>query len=134
MRKFFDDSRHAATRPLLFDPVGPVWTGRGAVQLNEILATAPGNGIVQENARLWLIVACSAAERKFEVLPAAVTAFMAAPKVVPALWAAVVASPLQFRALSDTCKLRDELISCGADETALYVPDWLQDQLISPIQ
>lgn len=127
-REFFDHARNAAMRPLLFDPVGPIWTGGGAARTAEVLATAPDDRTVQENARLWLVLACCAQKGEFEVDGATVSAFMGATDPVPTLWAAAVAGQLQFRMLFDTRKLRDELISFGAEETALPVPDWLQDQ------
>jgi hypothetical protein len=130
MHEFFDQNRHAAARWLLFDLEGPIWTGRGRERVSEILATASSNGTVQKNARRWLELACRAKTGGFKIDQATINAFMEAKDTVPVLWTAAVASPLQYRMLSDTRKLRTDLIEYGGGETRLPIPNWLHENAL----
>ncbi|MBK8174902.1 MAG: hypothetical protein IPK66_06460 [Rhodospirillales bacterium] len=125
MREFRNGGRHMATRPLLLDPAGPVWTGRTGQRVYEVLSSASTNHIVQENAQAWLKLVCSDGIGTYTRDMS--QTFIKDIHPVSALWKAAIACQLQFRALSEMRVLREQLIGCGANEAALPIPDWLED-------
>jgi hypothetical protein len=124
LRELASYEKGAATLPLLFDPSGPIWGPTSSAGISSALGKAARDGNVQKNARAWLELAID----RHDGDPQKLQDFFRTDGPVADLWRAAVATPLQFRMICETRKLREMLIQCGVAGDALGVPAWLQQQ------
>jgi len=111
---------------LFVDVNSKLWTPEGSSPAERILSSARENAVIQKNAlELLSLFHKTANEGAWELTSAQVREFYKHPILVGAIWQAAIATPLQFRQLEETRKLRAYLISMGVGENQLPTPDWL---------
>lgn len=111
---------------LLLNPSSVLWEPAEKSKALNVLSSASQNGVVQKNALDFLdLIRKCANEGNYEMRAEECGAIFRAPALVKAIWDAAIATPLQFRRLSETRAIRKYLISKGIDENYLATPDWL---------
>jgi hypothetical protein len=114
------------TKDLFVDVDSKLWTPEGSSPAERILSSAPENAVIQKNALdLLSLLRKTSDEGAVELTSAQVREFYKHPVLVGVIWQAAIATPLQFRYLEETRKLRAYLISMGVGEDQLPTPDWL---------
>lgn len=114
------------TKDVLVDVNNKLWTPEGSSPAERILSSAPENAVIQKNAlELLSLLRKTSNEGAVELTSAQVREFYKHPVLVGAIWQAAIATPLQFRQLEETRKLRAYLVSMGVGEYQLPTPAWL---------
>lgn len=111
---------------LLLKPSSALWQPAPESKGLNLLLTASQNSVVQKNALdlLDLMRKC-ANEGAYEISLEESAAIFQSPELIKAIWDAAIATPLQFRRLSETRGLREYFVQKGIDADSLATPDWL---------
>lgn len=125
LREIFRKDSLAGLGELFLDPTGCAWKPLETAPLPQVLATAGEAFAVQENVHWFLRTVHGRDYLRLGIDREKAEALLEDPDVAVRLWNAAVASPLQFRRLSETRSIREWLGGLGVDLANLKVPEWL---------
>lgn len=128
IRGIIPNDAGADIKDLVLDSKSEFWKDGDENSLGiQVLKNAEHDPVIQKNALHCIILIQTASKegsRGFQ--PEEVKEIYKATGVIKALWNAAIATPLQYRRLSETRAMRDYLIKMRIDEQHLSYPNWLK--------
>lgn len=113
-------------KTVLLDVNSAIWQPVGTSAVEKILLSAATDPAVQKNARRLIeLIFDKRGSGTWHLTSEQVRGFDKHPDLIVALWNAAIATPLQYRHLTETRQLREGFISRGVSPEQLRVPEWL---------